>query len=61
MDGKTLMVVPYLDGLQGALGVGRMVLIFWWVGHALTVRPVVCLVSETFSLPLSLFFLVLFG
>ncbi len=28
MDAKILAVEPYLDGLQGALGVGRMVLIF---------------------------------
>ncbi len=34
MDAKILVVVPYLDGLQGALGGGRVVLIFWWVGHA---------------------------
>ncbi len=36
MDAKTLVVVPYLDELQGALGVGRVVLIFWRVGHAFT-------------------------
>ncbi len=61
MDAKTLAVVPYLDGLQDALGGGRMILIFWRVGHTFTVRPIVCLVSETFSLPLSPSYLVLFG
>ncbi len=61
MDAKTLVVVSYLDGLQRALGGGRMVLIFWRVGHTFTVRPIVCLVSETFSLPFFPSYLVFFG